>query len=115
MRDGRHHRTSFWQDLHPTEHEELQGIASTRRFLPGDIVFHEDDPATHVMILRSGYLKVSRYNNHGFEFVLAFRGPGDIIGERASFDPVTRSATVAALDRVDALLVPADRFSAVLL
>jgi CRP/FNR family transcriptional regulator, cyclic AMP receptor protein len=107
-------RTSFWRELTPTENLALQRIGTSRRFVRGDVVFREDDPATHVMILRSGYLKVSRHNNHGFEFVLAFRGPGDIVGERAGFDLVSRSATVCALGRVDALVVPAGRFAAFL-
>ncbi|MGH3193749.1 MAG: Crp/Fnr family transcriptional regulator [Streptosporangiaceae bacterium] len=42
--------------------------------------------------------------------MLAVRGQGDIIGERAALTTQVRSATVTALDEVSAMVVPAERF-----
>jgi CRP-like cAMP-binding protein len=50
----------------------------------------------------------------GREVVLALRGPGDVVGEMVSIGGGRRSATVTAIDRVEALLIDASRFVAFL-
>ena len=64
------------------------------------------------MIIDSGWVKVSvRDGNDASEKILAVRGQGNVVGERAALTTQVRSATVTALDEVSAMVVPADRFA----
>ena len=47
--------------------------------------------------------------------LLAFRGPGDLVGELAALDDEPRSATVEALEPVQALAIGHDAFRAFLI
>jgi CRP-like cAMP-binding protein len=46
----------------------------------------------------------------GREVVLAFRGPGELVGELSALDDEPRSATIVAVDRVEALTLTAHEF-----
>jgi CRP-like cAMP-binding protein len=60
-----------------------------------------------VTIIDSGWVKVSVTDANGGEKILAVRGQGDVVGERAALTTQVRSATVTALDEVSAMVVPA--------
>ena len=108
-RQGRPART-FWSALSAPERDVLGSIATPRTFHPGDPIFHEGDPADHVVIIRAGYAKVCVHEN-GVERIIAERGPGQLVGERAALEVRERSATVIALDTVDALILPTPDFA----
>jgi CRP-like cAMP-binding protein len=74
----------------------------------------EGEPATHVFVLVAGWVKVLSVTADGHEMVLALRGHGDIVGEVAGETTGHRNATIKAIDRVRALIVAYDRFSAFL-
>jgi CRP-like cAMP-binding protein len=59
----------------------------------------------------AGGLEVVSTSPEGYDTVLAFRGPGDLIGELSLFDGSPRSATVSAIDPAELVLVTADRFT----
>lgn len=112
---GRPPRTAatFWDVLSPAEQDELGRLASTVTFAPGDVVFHEGEPASHVLLLRSGQVKICLHRADG-EQILALRGRGDLVGERAALEVSRRSATVEALDTVHTWVLRTDVFRAFL-
>src|SRR5256885_3705314 len=63
------------------------------------------------MSIDSGWVKVSVRDTNGGEKILAVRGQGDVVGERAALTTRVRSATVTALDEVSAMVIPAERFA----
>jgi CRP-like cAMP-binding protein len=63
-----------------------------------------------VALLVSGRVKVSAIAEDGEEYVLAFRGRGDLIGELSALDGEPRSATVTAIEAVEALVIDAGAF-----
>lgn len=65
---------------------------------------HEGQVPDRVLLLRAGCVKVSRLTFGGREVVLAFRGPGELVGEQSALDGAPRSATVIAVDAVEALV-----------
>ena len=73
--------------------------------------------ASQVMIIDSGWVKVSvreapnASEKGAGEKILAVRGQGDVVGERAALAAGVRSATVTALDEVSAMVIPAERFA----
>lgn len=62
------------------------------------------------MVLLHGRVKVSTVTEEGKEIVLAFRGPGDLLGELAAIDGEPRSATVEAIEAVEAIAITAADF-----
>jgi CRP-like cAMP-binding protein len=94
--------------------EELDDFISRgvrRTFRRGAFLMTEGEASDHVIVLLTGRAKVSSYTSEGKEVVLAVRGPGDILGELSAFDGEPRLATVSALEPIEALLVPSDRFT----
>ena len=63
----------------------------------------------------SGRVKVSTLTEDGKEVVLAFRGPGDLLGELAAIDGEPRSATVEAIEPAEAIAIAAAGFRSFLI
>jgi CRP/FNR family transcriptional regulator, cyclic AMP receptor protein len=72
----------------------------------------EREPGERVMLLLAGRVKVSRVEVGGHEWLLGIRDPGDVVGELAFIDSEPRSATVTALERVEAVVIPSSVFRA---
>jgi CRP/FNR family cyclic AMP-dependent transcriptional regulator len=70
----------------------------------------QGDPATHVLLLVAGRVKVVRTSRDGNVLVLAVRGPGEILGDISVLGGEGRSATVIAVDPCETRFIPADRF-----
>lgn len=101
----------FGAALAPDELKDLGSRGVRRSFRRGAFLMTEGESSDHVIVLMGGRAKVSSYTAEGKEVVLAVRGPGDILGELSAFDGEPRLATVSALEQVDALIVPSDRFT----
>jgi len=70
-------------------------------FARGRLLVHEGQLPDRVLLLTSGRVKVvSAIADR--ELLLAFRGPGDLVGELSALDDAPRSATIMALERVEA-------------
>ncbi|MGA8668099.1 MAG: cyclic nucleotide-binding domain-containing protein, partial [Candidatus Dormiibacterota bacterium] len=97
--------------LDPTEREALRSVASWRTFAAGARIMEEGERADHVMVILGGQAKVC-VDENGSERVLAIRGLGQLVGERAALKVSVRSATVVALNMVWALVVQTKDFAA---
>jgi CRP/FNR family cyclic AMP-dependent transcriptional regulator len=91
---------------------ELTARGVARSFPRGHALFHEGQVADRVLILRKGRVKTLTTTAGGREVVLEFRGPGEVVGEQAALDGGLRSATVCAVEPVEALSVDASAFRA---
>lgn len=90
-------------------------LPGTRRRYPrGSTLLNEGDRSERMVIIVSGQAKVSYFTDEGREVLLAVRGPGDLLGELAALDGEPFSATVTALDDIEALLMTVDQFRNVL-
>ncbi len=85
-----------------------QGIGRT--YGTGEQLMTEGDADTRVIVLIEGRVKVTCCENDGTQVLLAVRGAGDIVGERAAIDQGVRSATVTALRRCSARVLAAREF-----
>ncbi|MFE6052670.1 Crp/Fnr family transcriptional regulator [Kitasatospora sp. NPDC056446] len=74
----------------------LEG-AFERRHPIGATLLRQGEAGTHVLALLSGVAKVSRRERDGDVRLLAFRGPGELLGEVAVLDDGVRSASVQAI------------------
>src|SRR5579862_8013282 len=73
----------FWEALTAAEREALRGVASWETFAAGTTLMAEGDKADHVVVILGGRAKVS-VDEDGRERVVAVRGLGQLVGERAA-------------------------------
>ena len=106
------HGLLTWLDARDAE--ALAALGRTRRYRRGATLIGEGTRPDLVVVLRSGRVKVTSVSGGGEEALLAVRGPGDLLGELSALDGQPSSATVSALDPVEALVVSADGFRAFL-
>ena len=112
--DGASSPKGFWGLLTDREQASLSDLGRTKEFRPGDTMCHEGDPAIHLYVLVTGWVKILSVTSDGHERVLALRGQGDIVGEMAGETTGQRNATVRAVDPVCALIIGYERFSSFL-
>lgn len=91
------------QTLRDLAGEEVWGRliaqAHTQWHPPGRTLLHQGEAGTHVLAVLSGRLKVVRTERNGKLSLLAFRGPGELLGEMAVQTGGGRLASVATLSR----------------
>jgi CRP-like cAMP-binding protein len=104
----------FWGALTAPDRDGLQALGRVSVFPPGATLCVEGEPATHLFILLAGWVKILSASRDGSEVMLALRGHGDVIGERAAQLEGYRTATARAAVRTEALAVISDRFGAFL-
>ena len=100
----------FGAALKPDEFDDLLSRGVRRPFRRGSFIMTEGEASDHVVVLLSGRAKVSSYTEDGKEVVLAVRGPGELLGDFSALDGAPRSATVAALETIEALILGSERF-----
>jgi CRP/FNR family transcriptional regulator len=94
-----------FETLGREELEAVAAVAMPRRFAAGEVVFREGDDSDTCYVVRSGHARALRDHAGGRQITLATFGPGEIFGELAMFDDERRSATVEALDELEALAI----------
>jgi CRP/FNR family transcriptional regulator, cyclic AMP receptor protein len=106
--------TGFLGALSHAEREDLAARGRTRAYARGTRLFRAGAASDSIVVVLSGRVKVASPAGGDREAVLAFRGPGDLLGELSALDGLPRSATVSAVEPVEALVVEARRFRAFL-
>ena len=104
----------FWTLLSQDERRDLSDLGLLRDYSSGLTLCNEGDPATYVFILLAGWVKIFSTTKDGHEIVVALRGDSEIVGETAGETTGRRNATVQAVGKVRALVVPWDKFSSFL-
>jgi CRP/FNR family transcriptional regulator, cyclic AMP receptor protein len=100
----------FLGQLGDEERRALEAIATRRTAAPGQHLMAAGQVADHVIVVRAGHMKIVAPGPQGEDVVLAFRGPGSLIGEQALVDGSPRSAGVVAVEPVELLVIPASAF-----
>ena len=96
--------------LSADERADLEGRGRRRRWPRGAAMFNEGGRSDFVAFVIDGRIKASYFTDEGDEVVLAVRGPGALLGEMSAIDDEPLSATVSALEPVDAVVVPVNSF-----
>ena len=100
----------FLAALTEDDARELRALGRVRSYSAGDAIYHQGDDAGSVSLLLEGRVKIATVTAAGKEVILAFRGPGDIVGEVGAIAGATRSCGVRALEPVQTLAVGAADF-----
>jgi CRP-like cAMP-binding protein len=105
---------SFLALLSDGDRDVLLTLGGVRRFGRGERLMHQGEPGDRVLVLLSGHVKTSCVDSRGHQFVLSFRGPGDVLGELTFSHAEPRSSDVIAIEPVVARAVAASEFRAYL-
>ena len=81
-----------------------------RRFDTDEVLVDFDDPSTDVYFVTSGDVRILIRTQAGKEMILGEMRAGQLFGELAAIDGVSRSANVTALTRGEACIMPAGVF-----
>ena len=84
---------------------DLRSLGRLRSFEAGDALIRQGDAPGGVILLLEGHVKVTSCPPDGKEVILAFRGPGDIVGEVAAIAGIARSSAVVAMEPLVTLAV----------
>jgi CRP/FNR family transcriptional regulator len=98
-------RVPVFETLGPADLERVADVAVPRAFPARHVVFREGDDSDTCYVVRAGHARALREHGDGRQLTLATFGPGDIFGELAMFDDERRSATVEAVDELDAIAI----------
>jgi CRP-like cAMP-binding protein len=101
---------SLFAGLSDADLRLVTAIAQPRHYRKRQVIFHAEDHGSTIFILKSGAVKISVVDREGREMILKLLYPGDFFGEMALLDGQHRSATVTAVDEVDALVIERDNF-----
>ena len=100
--------------LDQRERAALDRRARRTRFAAGNSLLQQGEAGDKVVFLLEGRAKISYVTREGRELVLRFCGPGELVGELAVIDGSPRLSSVVALEPVDALVLAAVDFRALL-
>ena len=95
---------------------ELQDSILNRRvvtFNSGEYLFRQDELTQDLFILKSGSVRIYKTEG-GVEIDLDMVGAGNVVGEIASIDGGTRTASGVACEKCEALVIPANEFQLIL-
>ena len=81
--------------------------ATGHTFDAGETVFKQDDPASHLYIVRTGRIQIVTYGT-----ILENVGPGGVFGEMALIDDAPRSAAAIAMEPTEVLELSRAQFLA---
>jgi CRP/FNR family cyclic AMP-dependent transcriptional regulator len=106
---------SFLGGLEETDRVELER-AGRRMHLPaGATILFEGDRSERVALILDGTARVFATAANGREVLVTVAGPGEILGEMSALDGRPHSASVTALDDVEAVLIPTATFRSIVL
>ncbi|MFI6694576.1 Crp/Fnr family transcriptional regulator [Streptomyces sp. NPDC050433] len=89
---------------------ELLGQGAIRTFRERSVMLRQGSAGTHLLALTDGLAKVVCREPGGVVTWLAFRGPGDLLGEVSVFNGSPRTAEVVSLTPCTAVVLEAERF-----
>jgi CRP/FNR family cyclic AMP-dependent transcriptional regulator len=94
-----------FEELAPDDLQRVASVAVPRRFDQGQVVFREGDDSDTCYVVCEGHARAIRSHSDGRSITLATFGPGDVFGELAMFDDEKRSATVEAVESLEAIAI----------
>jgi CRP/FNR family transcriptional regulator, cyclic AMP receptor protein len=95
--DERLTRFPMFRDVDPALLADAARTARWRRVQPGEAVIDYDDSSDEVFLIISGTVRIAIHSASGQEVILGEIGAGEIFGEMAAIDGLSRSANVTAV------------------
>ena len=100
----------LFENLSTGDLEHLVTLARKKDFTNGQMVFTKGDPATGMMAVLSGQIRILNYSTDGKEIILRMVNPGEVFGEIALIDGGERTAEARAMGKTTLLLLERNDF-----
>lgn len=98
-----------FMNLSEKEILQIAELVEHKEFQNQNHIFKEGDPSSHLLILRTGKIKLVRYGREGEEIVLDIMTPGDIQGGEDLFSDREQRETAVAMGKVGICLISYER------
>ncbi|RAI59884.1 Crp/Fnr family transcriptional regulator [Roseicella frigidaeris] len=108
--DERLSRFPLLREVEPRRLAEAARQARWRKVQPGEVVIDFDDSSDEVFLIISGTVRVAVHSASGQEVILNEAGAGEIFGEMAAIDGLSRSANVTAVHNTVLCCLPRAAF-----
>lgn len=108
-------RVELFKRIPPEGLARLAERGMPRHFAPGELLMRQDETSRSMFVIASGHVRVERTLGDDRTLTLARLGPGEVVGEMGLLDGAPRSATVVALEDVEALEIHATVLAVVLI
>ena len=73
-------RSSLFFGIPPADHARIFAAAHRKEFQRGEMLYIEGDPVHQIMMLTSGFVKITQLGMRGTEVILTVGVPGDVLG-----------------------------------
>ncbi len=108
---GEQLQSSFiFRGVEPAGREALVAVMHREHFPQGVVLFHKDSVGDSVYLILSGEIRIYSVDEIGREFTIRHYGANQIFGEFAMLDQKPRSASAAASQDSDVLILHRDDF-----
>ncbi len=101
-------RLPLFQGLPPQALDGLLRQVRTRGYGRGTVIFHKDDPGSTLYVILRGKVSILLPSSEGKDLVLSILSAGDFFGELSLLDEEPRSATAAAVEDTQTLILSRD-------
>ena len=100
----------FIERLTDRDRQDLMSMGRSIHLRSGATALIEGQVSGQVVLIERGYVRVWTTAEDGHESLLAIRRPGDLVGELSALDGRPHSASVSALEPVEARIILAGTF-----
>ncbi|MFN4221419.1 MAG: Crp/Fnr family transcriptional regulator, partial [Novosphingobium meiothermophilum] len=105
---------SLFADCEEAELSDIIARGQVRTFKPGHVLISQGEEGSTLFIVLKGLARVSMVAANGREIILDYAEPGHVLGEIAFLDGGERTATVEAIEPVEALVLTRAAFSEII-
>jgi signal transduction histidine kinase len=106
---------SFMDRLSDADLIALAPRVQREQYPRGSVLFREGEPSDALYIVRFGRLAVLKGESDSYSTLLAYHGPGEIVGEMGVVSERPRSASVIAIEDTELFCVKRDDFRSLLI
>jgi len=100
----------MFRDLEKATIDKIAGLATTRSYPRGTMIFSQGDPGDAFYGVASGAVRISAISAEGEEIYLRVFEPGDTFGEIAILDGQTRTASASTTKASELVIIQRDQF-----
>jgi CRP-like cAMP-binding protein len=101
---------ALFKGVEPTALDDLVKIMPHEIIPAGKVIFHKGDPGDTMYILSRGKMRIFTTDAGQNEIVLTYFEPVRVFGDFSLLDQQPRSASAAAVDEIDVLVLKRDVF-----
>jgi len=105
-------RPSLFGGISPSDYTRISASARVKTFKRGQTLHIEGDSVHQVLLLTSGFVRITKFAQSGTEVILHLSLPGDILGASGLYSTGRHSTTARALRLCRALVWDAPAFKA---